>query len=1183
MALPSGLQIEPAGYLKTFLGVSYSKLCITIELVCTQHIKHLLDLPGIADMSSSNPVQEALEQAQKAFRKKLQDPRLYEEILATTTIDDVYKETSKIQANIAPSGKLRHLAKIKPLLDRLSEYALVIEVFIQVKPDLLALIWGPIKIILMWSSQINAVFDKVADTLATIGHALPQFAVMAQTFETSDVVKAALALFYEDILDFYGIAFELFRKTRWKQLFHIIWAGYQTKINVVLSNLEKHSLLMRSEVTFLDIKEAREARIQSSKHFTQAEGFQERQKYNGLKSRVTPNLYDDRLDWLRNRCVSGCDTWLFRDEEFCEWLDNSKNTIVWLWLQGIPGAGKTYLTAKAIDYTREQHRTLFAFAAYLNKGSLCALSIIQSLIFQAAEDDRDFQSLLVESKERELQGNTGYVVGLLKTFLLTAGPTYIIIDGLDEMEEFERQILLHQLNELSKECEDLRLLISSRAEDDIDRMLQHKATRIRVDIRNSGSIQAYVNRRCQDWVINHQLNPDTKSELLGLLSPLSAKANGMFLYARIIMDNLEQMSSIEEIRRELKALPNDLTDAYHRIFHRINEARPQLRNKCRRVLGWIGCAPIPLTVLEMEQALSIDFNSEEPSELPQLITNINFVQMCGPIIEVADEKLQYVHFTVHDREIRNYIDKATATRQLTMSFVAYLGSNVMDVDLDDEDIHENILAGKYRLLEYASFFWPKLIQQTNDGDEVSHRLRNLLDGVIQQGRNYGFKRTTDLPEPLYKNIPLQLKSPEVLTMVCETFQFHLDDKRWDWNWSNSDSWVNLDPLTTSQMLVRIQEQHKTLVLDPAHVASLRFHYGTRLFRCTYAFCEHSYRGFETKRDRDAHVNNHGKPWKCSIPNCDFSTIGFSSKTRRDQHWLKVHLPAPSQFETGLDDFENLDVAEAQPILFALVIEDDADGARRLLSAPGGKKLNAEVIASARCLAAKEGYLAMTQLLAPVDETYSPQIIVKYAIQSGDVDFAKWAISKTRPEDCAKNMKVALSTKLEEIYDLWEEYLLKMPRMVPKPSTDEDKDLFKELFNRTLFNEINNNPLGEARVKHTLKKLRGSMDSSLLGHILVSIAKSSCSIHLAEKLLVLGAPIDYPRGYKSTGMTALHVAARKTTREAALFMKWLILKGASPVTSIGYAQDLGNLKGAKVIAEWVGMTWEELRDQYLKSV
>jgi len=38
----------------------------------------------------------------------------------------------------------------------------------------------------------------------------------------------------------------------------------------------------------------------------------------------------------------------------------------------------------------------------------------------------------------------------------------------------------------------------------------------------------------------------------------------MFLYARIGLDNLEQLHGIDEVRRELKALPIDLTDAYVR-------------------------------------------------------------------------------------------------------------------------------------------------------------------------------------------------------------------------------------------------------------------------------------------------------------------------------------------------------------------------------------------------------------------------------------------------------------------------------------------------------------------------------------------------------------------------------------------------------------------------------------------
>jgi len=37
---------------------------------------------------------------------------------------------------------------------------------------------------------------------------------------------------------------------------------------------------------------------------------------------------------------------------------------------------------------------------------------------------------------------------------------------------------------------------------------------------------------------------------------------GMFLYARIVLDNAELFSSLDEIEGELKALPEDLNEAW---------------------------------------------------------------------------------------------------------------------------------------------------------------------------------------------------------------------------------------------------------------------------------------------------------------------------------------------------------------------------------------------------------------------------------------------------------------------------------------------------------------------------------------------------------------------------------------------------------------------------------------------
>jgi len=57
------------------------------------------------------------------------------------TIADVYNEVKEIQHKQAETKTLRNLQKIRPYVDLLGKYSSVIEVFVQAKPDVLALIW----------------------------------------------------------------------------------------------------------------------------------------------------------------------------------------------------------------------------------------------------------------------------------------------------------------------------------------------------------------------------------------------------------------------------------------------------------------------------------------------------------------------------------------------------------------------------------------------------------------------------------------------------------------------------------------------------------------------------------------------------------------------------------------------------------------------------------------------------------------------------------------------------------------------------------------------------------------------------------------------------------------------------------------------------------------------------------
>ena len=191
-------------------------------------------------------------------------------------------------------------------------------------------------------------------------------------------------------------------------------------------------------------------------------------------------------------------------------------------------AGKTFLTSTIVDKALTEGRTLFVFLSYKFGSSISALSVIHSLLFQLSADDDELQAILCQSSVKELKRDLEIAVGLLTTLLSTAGPVFIIIDGFDEIDETERAKLLHRLLELSSSCEEVKILASSRIEYDIHAILHDKAIEIRIDNRNAGSIQAFVNRRVQEWFLSRDFVPEARAEIMGLLAPLSSKANGKY-------------------------------------------------------------------------------------------------------------------------------------------------------------------------------------------------------------------------------------------------------------------------------------------------------------------------------------------------------------------------------------------------------------------------------------------------------------------------------------------------------------------------------------------------------------------------------------------------------------------------------------------------------------------------------
>jgi hypothetical protein len=145
------------------------------------------------------------------FYRQLKDPTHRAELSHITTIDDVYRATNRLQEDQAKRGTLRNLRRIDTYLQRLGEFSEVLGLFVQVKPDILALIWGPIKLLIHLSSNFVKSLDAILDVMSLVGEKLPVIKDYAKLYAENQRVNDVLALIFRDVLEFHLAALKILR------------------------------------------------------------------------------------------------------------------------------------------------------------------------------------------------------------------------------------------------------------------------------------------------------------------------------------------------------------------------------------------------------------------------------------------------------------------------------------------------------------------------------------------------------------------------------------------------------------------------------------------------------------------------------------------------------------------------------------------------------------------------------------------------------------------------------------------------------------------------------------------------------------------------------------------------------------------------------------------------------------
>lgn len=154
---------------------------------------------------------------------------------------------------------------------------------------------------------------------------------------------------------------------------------------------------------------------------------------------ICSNRYTaQQIDILRQR-QEGTGNWMFECDEFQRWKRNPLQT---LFCPGIPGAGKTVVSAIVVDYLLTEFACdlniclAYVYCSYQSRQELCPQIILSSLLRQLIRTrlsiSRNAQSLYQHHRLQSTHLSYAELVKLLQTIARLFTRVFIIVDALDE-------------------------------------------------------------------------------------------------------------------------------------------------------------------------------------------------------------------------------------------------------------------------------------------------------------------------------------------------------------------------------------------------------------------------------------------------------------------------------------------------------------------------------------------------------------------------------------------------------------------------------------------------------------------------------------------------------------------------------------------------------------------------------
>ncbi|KAI0459295.1 hypothetical protein F5B21DRAFT_526028 [Xylaria acuta] len=850
---------------------------------------------------------------------------------ANTTLQDVRLAAIQLEEQLAARRSLRNMRRLEPLFKGLEHYARVVEILCNGTPYL-AWIWAPITLVLRLASEYVEAFEKIISAYSRIAESLQRFECLNKALAKDKDFQQTLAVFYADILEFHQHAYETTTRNGWKILFITSWGRFQRRFDHTLENMKRHESLIDKEANARNIFEAqkmrqeiREWRKNDLEKIERLEKDEAGKQYHSIASWLKVNDSEQQLlyDALHSEGQShpGTCTWAPKNKKVQLFLQRKPVNQV-LWLQGVPGSGKSVLTTELIAFAESAGYYTLRFLCNSSHRSNTYDQILKSLLLQLLRKDSELiANVYRESVLGKPPPSSTALEKLFHKILMSMSSSgrqddyiWVFIDGLNECDvktqtQVVNLISLMISNTTRSKGIMCKVFISSRALEILSKQLRRKEILSLTEEKSSLSqaIKQYTLQRLQSLHAKLDQLGMTATEIGEIEYSITRKSDGMFLYARLILDYLANNIFLRgsQVISAVNDLPEKLSDFYRQILSQIlAHLNPKSVNHIKTMFGWIAFARRALKRVEFLSAMAF-------SEGDYSVTTVapDFIlEACNTLVEErSDTTLSFIHNSVQEflesPASNLHITEMPAIETQGIATITCLvsGLQTFSQPFNQRTRIVQVAKGLHALQIYATEYWTdyvlrymelaKLHNSSSKLIDLASKLSQLLDGLRGPNLDGASINTLSLDSRLGLLKPYPIIETQVKAAMRERSIKHLEAQPEQLAQALgtyfSDLGYRLEAVLSSyqKTILFLLDQEEYPGLSPRELERFKLHFRTSAYTCRFSSCPRATLGFESKRAWLEHEAAHLRRFVCAVAECQYPPF-FSAKAL--QNHARIH-------------------------------------------------------------------------------------------------------------------------------------------------------------------------------------------------------------------------------------------------------------------------------------------------------